>query len=124
MKRFWSYMALLSITLSLVSFTQLHSYQNASWTEEENPPWQDQKVWEINKEAPHAHFIPFASKESINDDKFSSPLLISLNGIWKFNLVTKPDDRPYYFYKDDFDISDWDDITVPSNWEVLCYSNM
>jgi beta-galactosidase len=97
------------------------SYQNASWTEEENPPWQDQKVWQINKEDPHAHFIPFTSKGSINNDKFSSELIQSLNGIWKFNLAVKPSDRPYYFYKDDFDISNWEDIKVPSNWEVLGY---
>ncbi|MGD9329365.1 MAG: hypothetical protein PVH48_10390, partial [Cyclobacteriaceae bacterium] len=114
MKRLWSIAFQLSIILIFSSSMQLMSYQNASWTEEENPPWQDQKVWEINKEEPHAHFIPFTSKESINDDKFSSDLIQSLNGIWKFNLVTKPDDRPYYFYKDDFDISNWDDIKVPS----------
>ncbi len=121
MKKYWLIIFQLSIILIFSASMQLMSYQNASWTEEENPPWQDQKVWQINKEEPHAHFIPFTSKESINNDKFSSDLIQSLNGIWKFNLVTKPADRPYYFYKDDFDISNWEDINVPSNWEVLGY---
>jgi beta-galactosidase len=121
MKRLWSKEFQLSMIMIFSVSAQLMSYQNASWTEEENPPWQDQKVWQINKEDPHAHFIPFTSKESINSDKFSSELIQSLNGTWKFNLVTKPADRPYYFYKNDFDISNWVDIKVPSNWEVLGY---
>jgi len=115
------YTILLGTTVNLLTYTQVKSYQNASWTEEENPPWQDQKVWQINKEAPRAHFIPFTTTEEITDDKFASPMLQSLNGTWKFNLVTKPADRPYYFYKDDFDVSEWDEIEVPSNWEVLGY---
>ena len=41
----------------------------------------------------------------------------SLNGTWKFNWVKSPDDRPYWFFKDDYDVRDWDEIEVPSNWE-------
>ncbi len=120
MKKFWSFI-ILSMALNMASFAQSNKYDQVSWEEDETPAWQDQGVWQINKETPHAHFIPFQSKEAINNDIFSSSFLKSLNGTWKFNLVTKPSDRPFYFFKDDYDISDWDEIKVPSNWEVEGY---
>ena len=84
----------------------------------DQPIWQDQSVWQINKEKPKAHFIPFSSVDAIEDQVFSSSLLQSLNGEWDFKLVTKPADRPMDFFKDDYDISGWDKLKVPSNWEV------
>ena len=45
----------------------------------------------------------------------------SLNGTWKFKCVSKPSDRPYYFFKEDYDVSDWDDVEVPMNWEMKGY---
>lgn len=44
-----------------------------------------------------------------------------LNGIWKFHFVPEPSQRPVSFYKEDFDISSWDSIPVPSNWEMQGY---
>ncbi|MDA3853745.1 MAG: DUF4981 domain-containing protein, partial [Bacteroidales bacterium] len=43
------------------------------------------------------------------------------NGTWKFNWVYKPAERPIDFYKTDFDVSAWNDIKVPSNWELEGY---
>lgn len=91
---------------------------HASNKKEETPVWQDQGVWQINKEKARAYFIPFQSVESIDDDIFSSSLMQSLNGDWNFNLVLKPADRPLDFYKDNYDITSWDKLKVPSNWEV------
>ena len=36
-------------------------------------------------------------------------------------MVTKPSDRPYYFFKTDYDDADWKEIKVPSNWELEGY---
>lgn len=36
----------------------------------------------------------------------------TLNGPWKFNWVIKPTDAPDDFYKEDYDVSEWDDIEV------------
>ena len=83
---------------------------HASIKKEETPVWQDQGVWQINKEKARAYFIPFQSVESINDDIFSSSLMQSLNGEWNFNLVLKPADRPLDFYKDNYDITSWDKL--------------
>eukprot|EP01029_Cantina_marsupialis_P000072 TRINITY_DN100899_c0_g1_i1.p1 TRINITY_DN100899_c0_g1~~TRINITY_DN100899_c0_g1_i1.p1 ORF type:complete len:1069 (+),score=118.84 TRINITY_DN100899_c0_g1_i1:563-3769(+) len=93
-------------------------YSDIPFTDE-NVPWEDPKVFEINKEAPRAHFIPYHSLEQARkEDKFQSASTQSLNGIWKFHLAENPSQRPYWFFKDDFDIRKWKDIQVPSNWEV------
>jgi len=84
--------------------------------------WENQKVIGINKLPAHCTLMPFAdTKTAIENNKNKSPYYQSLNGIWKFNWVRKPADRPKDFYKDDFDIKSWDSISVPSNWEVLSY---
>lgn len=46
---------------------------------------------------------------------------MSLNGKWAFRFVSEPSQRPLDFYKDDYDVSSWDAIPVPSNWEMHGY---
>ncbi|WP_163710773.1 glycoside hydrolase family 2 TIM barrel-domain containing protein [Mangrovibacterium lignilyticum] len=91
--------------------------------EEMNPqPWVDPNIVQINKEAPRASFIPFANAaEARQDSLWSSPFVQSLNGSWKFHLAHNLKERPYWFFKDDYDVRDWDEIQVPSNWEMLGY---
>jgi beta-galactosidase len=51
----------------------------------------------------------------------ASPFHKSLNGSWKFNWVRKPAERPRDFYKLDYDVSGWNEIPVPGNWELQGY---
>jgi beta-galactosidase len=44
-----------------------------------------------------------------------------LNGDWFFNYSERPAERPVDFYKNDFDVSKWNKIAVPSNWELKGY---
>jgi len=120
MKKLLTFASLI-LGIFFMTSAQPTKYDQVSWEDEELPSWQDPGVWQINKEAPRAYFIPFDSKESINEDIFSSSYIQPLNGLWKFNLVSKPVDRPFYFYKNDFDTDDWDNIKVPSNWELEGY---
>ncbi len=84
--------------------------------------WENETVFAINKEAPRATFIPFNSfMGAVTCDAEQSPNYKSLNGTWKFNWVYKPDERPVDFYKNSYDVSAWDDIKVPSNWELEGY---
>ena len=64
-------------------------------------------------------------KELKADDAYSKPWLaphsslrLSLNGMWLFNWVPKPEDRPVDFYKVGYDDSKWKQIPVPSCWEM------
>ncbi|NQV34707.1 MAG: DUF4981 domain-containing protein, partial [Phycisphaeraceae bacterium] len=41
-----------------------------------------------------------------------------LNGLWKFNWVKHPDERPRDFHQPTCDVSQWDEIPVPANWQL------
>ena len=43
---------------------------------------------------------------------------MTLNGIWKIKWVKAPADRPEGFQKDSFDVSSWDNFSVPGNFEI------
>ncbi len=84
--------------------------------------WENEQVIGINKEDPHSHYVPYATVgQAIDDVKENSPNYLALNGIWKFNWVKHPNLRPVDFYKNDFDTKAWDEITVPSCWELNGY---
>lgn len=88
----------------------------------QSPDWENPEMFDQNKEAPHATMMPFKGKEeALNKKRNASIFYKSLNGVWKFNWVRKPADRPMDFYKSGFDVSKWDDMQVPSNWEVEGY---
>ncbi|NOU59741.1 glycoside hydrolase family 2 TIM barrel-domain containing protein [Marinifilum caeruleilacunae] len=83
----------------------------------ENP-----KMFDQNKEAAHASFIPFKSEQAaLTKKRQESVYYKNLNGNWKFNWVRKPADRPKDFYKTSYDDSNWKEIPVPSNWELEGY---
>jgi len=84
--------------------------------------WENEQIIGINKEAPHSQYVPYSSlSQSTADVAVNSPYLLSLNGIWKFNWVKHPNLRPVDFYRDDYDVKAWDDIDVPSCWEMKGY---
>ena len=84
--------------------------------------WENPWMFNQNKEEPYATFVPFPDIDSaLKNDKKNSPFYKSLNGMWKFNWVSKPEDRPLDFYKPDYDLSSWKEIAVPSNWELQGY---
>ncbi|MEZ4898793.1 MAG: glycoside hydrolase family 2 TIM barrel-domain containing protein [Saprospiraceae bacterium] len=66
-------------------------------------------VFEQGQEEGRAYFIP--------DDH------LSLNGPWKFFYSEVPDGIPSNFYATDFDDRNWDQINVPSNWEMQGYGD-
>ncbi|OGX82097.1 glycoside hydrolase family 2 TIM barrel-domain containing protein [Hymenobacter coccineus] len=76
----------------------------------------------INKEASHATLMPYGSlPEALAANRHASSFSRSLNGKWKFHWVDWPQKRPVDFYKPAFDVSDWKDIKVPSNFQVEGY---
>ncbi|WP_347839490.1 glycoside hydrolase family 2 TIM barrel-domain containing protein [uncultured Draconibacterium sp.] len=113
-------LTILTIVLStFVSCTTYTDYSNVPYEEPNPKPWEDPTICQVNKEAPHAYFIPFSSAEQARtEDKWQSPFVKSLNGTWQFHLAQNPSERPFWFFKNDFDTRNWDEIKVPSNWEV------
>ncbi len=82
--------------------------------------WENPTIFGQNKEPAYATSVPYASFEqaTIND---SSPFVQSLNGSWKFHWVPKPADRPINFFQPNYDVSTWDEIPVPGNWQLYGY---
>ena len=84
--------------------------------------WQNPAVVGINKEAPHATLIPYPDERFAMEDKRASSSYIKvLNGYWKFKFVERPADKPNGFEMPSYDDKNWDDIAVPSNWELQGY---
>ena len=79
-------------------------------------------MFAVGKEPPRASFTPFTSRErALAMQARDSGLRMSLNGVWKFRWVPRPAERPLDFFERDVDVSAWDDIEVPSNWELAGY---
>ena len=76
----------------------------------------------INKEPAHTTLMTYNTiEEAARGHRTSSSRCLMLNGTWKFNWVSWPQKRPVEFYKQSYDVSGWDNITVPSNWQVQGY---
>ncbi len=91
---------------------------------EESPvnDWENPEMIGRNKEAPHATLIPFTDAASARSrDRTASPWFRSLNGDWSFHWSPNPSERPVDFYRPDFDVSKWDLIPVPANWQLEGY---
>lgn len=87
--------------------------------ESKNAEWESPQELALNKEQPRAWFFNFANEESARKVlPENSEYYLSLDGTWKFHWVSHPQDRPKEFYKPDFDVSKWDNVQVPMNWNV------
>jgi len=115
------FIALLA-AIALSSCKKYNKYEGVTFTEKEPRDWENPEMFSQNREAPHATMISYADEESaLAGDRTGSPNFISLDGTWKFHWVKTPDERPYWFFRDDYDTRDWNDIEVPSNWQMKGY---
>lgn len=81
--------------------------------------WESVEELSLNKEQPKAYFFSFADKESARKVlPENSKYWLSLNGNWNFHWVKTPNERPKDFYKPSYDVASWDEIPVPSNWNI------
>ena len=84
--------------------------------------WQNQNVIGINKESAHCTMMPYSdTKKALACKRVKSENYMSLNGTWKFKWSRQPSMRPIDFYRPEFDISQWEEIGVPSNWQLKGY---
>ncbi|WP_179007128.1 glycoside hydrolase family 2 TIM barrel-domain containing protein [Winogradskyella forsetii] len=92
-------------------------YKAETWTD---PEWENPEIFQINREEPTASFYKYTDETGAlkNESWHNSSLYKSLNGTWNFYYADSVQARPTNFYKTDFDISGWDTIEVPSNWEM------
>lgn len=85
------------------------------------PDWEDPQVISRDTEKPHATLVPFATEQQAltKPDWRTSPYLKLLNGTWKFRWLKHPSQIPAEFYQPATDDQTWDNLPVPSNWQVV-----
>ncbi|MCD8310809.1 MAG: DUF4981 domain-containing protein [Prevotellaceae bacterium] len=83
------------------------------------PYWQDIQTVSINKERARTSFMSYDNRADALQGRFElSGSYRLLNGTWKFYFVDGYKQMPDNITDPALDVSSWDDITVPGNWEV------
>ncbi len=82
--------------------------------------WQAPLQLSLNKEMPHTWFFSFTDLDSARKvlPEHSSRWM-SLDGTWRFHWAPDPESRPVDFHREDYDDAHWDEIPVPSNWNIV-----
>lgn len=117
-KRFASF----ALFICIISTTVAQNLNGFAYGDAEAPKggeWESPMELSLNKEQPKAWFFTFANEENARKvlPEFSD-YYMSLDGVWSFNWVGNPWERPEEFYKPDYDVSSWDKVEVPMNWNV------
>ncbi|MDE6270786.1 MAG: beta-galactosidase, partial [Muribaculaceae bacterium] len=73
--------------------------------------WENPHVLGINKLPYHATLAMPSTERSRGD-------MLWFDGEWAFRWSPDPDSRPVGFQAEDYDVSGWDRITVPGNWQT------
>jgi beta-galactosidase len=108
--------------LTASTFSVFAQKADSSITADLPPEIENPECIGVNKQPAHASLMPYANlQEALKADRYASSFRQSLNGNWKFNWVALPKDRPKDFFKRSYNVSDWKEIQVPSNWEIKGY---
>ncbi|RLL43832.1 DUF4981 domain-containing protein [Oceanobacillus piezotolerans] len=79
-------------------------------------------VLEKNRLKERSSFMSYANKQdALTYERIHANGFQLLNGQWKFHYAETPDTAPVDFYEDDYDVSGWEDLQVPSNWQMNGY---
>ena len=85
------------------------------------PDWQNPDVIHIGREKNRTTLFPYKNeKQAEKMQRALSPFYTSLNGSWDFYYAEDglcPED----FFQLDYDVSDWDALDVPGNWQMSGY---
>lgn len=82
--------------------------------------WENPYIIKENKEDGHNTALPRASVKDALDGA-EAPLRFTLNGNWKFCWQLGTDNARTDYYADNYDDSSWDDMPVPSLWQLKGY---
>ncbi|MEH7179343.1 beta-galactosidase subunit alpha [Neobacillus vireti] len=84
--------------------------------------WENISVLQKGRLPERAYFLSFPDDHSaLTYERGNSQGFKLLNGSWKFHYAESPALAPEHFYQDDFDVSEWDELVVPSHWQMNGY---
>ncbi len=86
--------------------------------------YEDLSVLHENTEKPRAYYIPASKRmDNLVEEREKSDRLQSLNGKWAFKYFESIYDVKEAFYEKGYDISSFDEINVPSVWQMSGYDS-
>ena len=119
-----------AVPMNLQDQTAWFTFETVEKPKIQAPYWEDETIFAENKEPAVATYMPYESEQAMLADKayyktpWTTPVnnrYLSLNGTLRFHFVSEPSQRPMDFWKEGYDVSAWDTIPVPSNWEMQGY---
>lgn len=81
------------------------------WPQTEVRDWENPAVLGINK-------LPYHATLQLPSKWKDCKEIISLDGQWLFRWSKDPESRPMGFEREEYDVSGWEHITVPGNWQL------
>ena len=82
----------------------------------------DPRVFRVNRLDAHSDHVFYAGEEEYAAS--DNTLCQCLDGVWKFKYSVNAAERPADFYREDVDVSGYDDITVPGHIEMAGYDQI
>ena len=83
--------------------------------------WENPELVGYGREAPRCTTFPYLNPAT---GEWEYPEdAIALSGRWKFHWSPSPGERPVGFFRPGYDVSGWDDIEVPGNWQYAGYDH-
>jgi beta-galactosidase/beta-glucuronidase len=92
-----------------VKMKQLQDYENLH-------------VLQKNRIKDRSYFMSYQNAEdALSFDRGRAYGFLLLNGMWKFHYAETPAHAPSSFYEKNYDTTNWDDLQVPSSWQLHGY---
>ena len=107
MRVFFLLMALATASVTIQAQRQQVGNETSGMTHD----WENPHVLGINK-------LPYHATLQLPSKQKDCKEIRSLDGQWLFHWSKDPNSRPVDFYREDFDVSGWNRITVPGNWQL------
>lgn len=86
--------------------------------------YEDLSVLHENTEKPRAYYVPASGRmDNLVEEREKSDRFKSLNGKWAFKYFESIYDVKEAFYENGCDISSFDEISVPSVWQMSGYDS-
>ena len=84
-------------------------------------PWYNRYVNGVNRIVAHATSYSYQTAEDALACNREASRIESLNGTWKFMFAPDTKEAPLNFWQENYDVTAWDNIVVPSCWEMQGY---
>ncbi|WP_082466141.1 glycoside hydrolase family 2 TIM barrel-domain containing protein [Sphingomonas sp. Leaf38] len=90
--------------------------------DQSRPDWENPAVFERGRLPAHATGFPFETRAAaLMGDHSRSRRFLSLDGMWKFAFSADADKASTEFARADYDVSRWNAIKVPADWQTQGY---